>query len=268
MTKLLLLLISAGFLASCASSQKQNAQTKEAWPRVQQAIENRDEGAAHAALSGLGNYITVEDDNGEFTYFETPKVSSNVSRIINTLKNCDWGLRNKSRSEIRKCTNTKDGEENHLGVWLSEFSRRYPKTVPLDEKNLTAKFDAAEEKYKSEDAVRERVRQAQSLKDKAERAKAEFDANQKAIQIEEESRKQEAYLNSPLGQACSANNMIQIAKKTIADEKAAAIHSGVVDQGRLYGAGKLIEMQTKVLAEKVAEYKKLSGKDWTMGLCE
>nr|BFD65111.1 hypothetical protein HAGR004_01330 [Bdellovibrio sp. HAGR004] len=250
-----------------ASSQKQNAQTKEVWPRVQQAVENRDEAAAHAALSGLGNYITVEDDNGEFTYFETSKVSANVSRIINTLKNCDIGLKNKNRTEINKCTSM-NGEKNHLSIWLDEFSRRYPKTVPLNEKNLTAKFDAAEEKYKSEDAVREKERQAQNLKDKAELAKAEFEANQKAIQLEEQNRKHEAYLNSPLGQACSANNMIQIAKKTIADEKAAAKHSGVVDQGRLYGAGHLIEMQSKILAEKVAEYKKTSGKEWNASQCK
>jgi hypothetical protein len=267
MTKFLFLILSSILFVSCASSQKQNAQTKEVWPRVQQAVENRDEGSAHAALSGLGNYTTVEDENGEFTYFETSKVSANISRIINTLKNCDIGLKNKNRTEINKCTSV-NGEKNHLSVWLDEFSRRYPKTVPLDEKRLTAKFDAAEEKYKSEDAVREKERQAQNLKDRTERAKAELEANQKAIQLEEQNRKQEAYLNSPLGQACSASNMIQIAKKTIADEKAAAKHSGVVDQGRLYGAGQLIEMQTKVLNEKVAEYKKTSGKEWNASQCK
>ena len=111
MNKLIITIAIGTSLIGCASKQVQVDQTKAIWPKVEAAIENRDELSANTALSSLGNYLYVEDDNGEFYYFETSVVSSNIAKIINTLKNCDLGIQNNNRREINKCTS---GTDNHL----------------------------------------------------------------------------------------------------------------------------------------------------------
>jgi hypothetical protein len=42
----------------------------------------------------------------------------------------------------------------------------------------------------------------------------------------------------------------------------------VVNQRALYGAGQTIELMQEQQSKQKAEYKKLSGKDWSPSLCE
>lgn len=68
--------------------------------------------------------------------------------------------------------------------------------------------------------------------------------------------------------ACNSQKLIDLSKDTIKRERDGAKHSGIVNQRALYGAGQTIETMQRQQLQQKAEYKKLSGKDWSPSLCK
>lgn len=204
------------------SNQKRNEVTKSSWQKVQIAIENRDDQAAQKALSEIGPYTTVQSNDGEFAYFDTSGLAGNVSRIIKTLKQCDWALKNNVRREINKCTTPIEGVGNHLNTWLNEYSNQYSKTIPIDAKKLTAKFDEAEKLFKERELADFAQRKHKTEHDRIEYEKPIAESKAKELAKEKDP-------NTWAERACNSQKLIDISNDTIRREKAGTKHSGVVN---------------------------------------
>lgn len=110
------------------------------------------------------------------------------------------------------------------------------------------------------------------LRDKIDGLKAkgpELAKSEKAARLKSEADAK-AELESPEGIrkfACQTNTVIEMAKKSIADEKEAAQYSGMVDKAKMYEAGKFITSYSRQLAEAKKQYRAKTGKDWAPAMC-
>ncbi|NUN04481.1 MAG: hypothetical protein HUU57_01855 [Bdellovibrio sp.] len=98
-------------------------------------------------------------------------------------------------------------------------------------------------------------------KDEEERQDLEFSEKQRAnIEFTESA---EGLRQS----ACRHNTIIQLAEKSLNDEKEAAKISGFVDKSTMYESGKYLQNSRRQLESLKKKYKSKSGQEWSSSMC-
>lgn len=252
----------AAILSGCATMPEGSIDdTSRLVDQITQSLKNLDQDSLNVAFEAYKskhkNHLYIETK--EYPYwsaYELEKVREESNQAMTKLINCNSSM---ERSRLGK----KDDEWKKCN--FDQFrildGYRYLPTQP-NRNLITKRFQdyEAEQKAADKKASSERARLAVL---KAEEDEKKQMAEQK---LAEERKEKDPKTWSE--RACSSQKLIELSKETIRREQAGAKHSGVVNQQALYGAGQTIELMQEHQTKQKAEYKRLSGKEWTPRQCE
>lgn len=252
-----------------SNSESLNDDHMAIWTLVEKALVQRDRDAFDKSLSDLERnvhssteekpIVKLVNAQGSEGWRNFDEVSSKAKSIFKLLKVCDSYLEENSLEDLQRTCVKKDfdGSDWHHPALPSDLSI-LSNSAYLNEESILKPFNekvaellALKKKKKTEnEALEAKKEQEASQKQKAAALKAEKDPKTWSER------------------ACNSQKLIDISNDTIRREQAGAKHSGVVNQRALYGAGQTIELMQEHQAKQKAEYRRLSGKEWTPGQCE
>lgn len=238
------------------------------WGAVEKALLSRDSDAYAKAMDDLRSsaskstegkqIVNVVGDDGS-VWRNVDDIDVKAKAVLRLLKQCDVYLNENSLEDLqRTCAVKKFDGSDWSRPLLPEAFHGLTRLAYLDEDAFLKPFN---------DKVTALIETKRSEKIAQEEQETK---NQKSIEQKQKAddARREKDPKTWADRACNSQKLIDISKGTIKREQAGAKHSGIVNQRALYGAGQTIETMQQQQSQQKAEYKKLSGKDWSPSQCK